>query len=275
MPVRELERWAEEHSVQHWLRAAVGAIDKRSVPRTDHYWLWMAHEREVRLGEALTARTLSGTRWRLSPDLCPRPVQLAVIETLLRAAEVTRRGVAEEPACAARRRAPADPALLALYERLETARAEVRSAAAPRPLNTLGPVSVELEDDPPIIRYVERVNAVCGNNSEPEVRIELQPPPEGMPVVSCDCTTRPPTGRCSVVLAALDHALDLIGVPEQRDQAERIRAILVQPPLPGSSTTARPLSRWWRGSRRRGTRSLSSGCAKSAITWRERRRRPI
>ena len=230
MPMRELERWAEEHSVQHWLRASVDAVDKRNVPRADQYWLWMAREREVRLGEALTARTLGGARWRLRSDLCPRPVQLAVIETLLQAAEITRRGVAEEPARAARRRAPADPALLALYERLETARAEIRSAAAPRPLNVLGPISVELEDDPPIIRYVERVNALCGNNSEPEVRIELRPPAKGMPVLSCDCMTRPPTGRCSVVLAALDHALDLIGVPEQSDQAERIREILMQPP---------------------------------------------
>jgi superfamily II DNA or RNA helicase len=225
-----LERWGRENHVENWLRAPASVLVSQ-VHSRDAMWLWSPHGRKASLADLVVA-TPSRGRGAGSATRAPRPLQEEAISLLLQRARVTAEGLAEE-AARGQRPVPEEAPLRALQGRLLEARAALREAGiTPRPRRSVGEQALSLQPDPPALLCCEDVVAWCGGKNSPTVTLELE---GAAAVLGCDCPHG--EGRCTVGLAAVDAALDLL----ERPAGDKLRARLSK--LLGTPGWARSLAR--------------------------------
>ena len=204
-----LDRWVETMDVGHHARlSAATLLDEPDLSVTGHSWL-KNYGGDATVADLISdpERRAKGQKRSPSRDLRDR-----AIDRLRQQAALAALGILEEEA-----RPPPDPpdrpSLRALHERLLAARRHVRSHVPPRPLHGMGPTRLEFDPERMVLSYREQVNAMCGGERSPEVTVSLRPlPPDEL--VTCDCRRRDRAGRCSVALAAVDVALDLLATDE-------------------------------------------------------------
>jgi hypothetical protein len=232
MSSRELSDWAGKQGISNWLQVSVARLDWSVLVSTERAWIEQAAAAEWDLRQLICAPSRPRVEWYAKLRKAPFNVQLQAIQTLGKQARIARQGVAEEAKRAARRQPPREPGLRALFDRLQAARAEIRQEVAPRPADRLGPMTLEVDADAEELECRERVTAVCGDNNWPVVTIALLSPRGKQPIACCACSQPKQPGRCTVVMAALDRALDIVGGVERKGDstvAEEIREIVTKP----------------------------------------------
>ena len=198
LPPEQLQRWAEKRHVDHWLRISA----KRFLGW--EYWRFPGFPEVATLEELITYRP-----GRLSPatlSLVERVQQGALRFLQDKVAEASE-GIRGEQRWLADLVPPRDPAVRRAYDLLLACRRDLRVHCAPRPRREWSPEHVKFVSEPPALLLRERVDAICGDNGEPQVRVALDEDDAGVRV-SCSCRSRP--AGCSVRLAAVDAALDIL-----------------------------------------------------------------
>ncbi len=219
MPVSEVVAWTAAKMIPQYAgipftRAQITA----SVAR-----IWGAHawQTPLTLAQVISSPT-APARAGWSEGRPPLAVQRAVIDLLEEAADKALAATAAE-ASLPPPEPPADPRLVAAWEKLRDARAEIRKAVAPRPVahHTL---AVSL--DPPTLIYNESIHAICGDQAFPTVRMSLDP---GTPAVACNCL-RSSLPTCGLKLAALTKAMATLADARNATQFETLAHTLSRPP---------------------------------------------
>ncbi len=111
----------------------------------------------------------------------------------------------------ARAQVPTEPALHALFARLQAARAELARTATARPLGTFVPVAMELADAPLRFAYREATEPRYGAQL---VNVEITIDGEAGDPMSVRCSCAPgPASVCAHALSAIDAAIDVLRDP--------------------------------------------------------------
>ncbi|MCK6527299.1 DEAD/DEAH box helicase [Myxococcota bacterium] len=220
MDSEALRAWAERNGVASALHFPTECLRDR-LAGTALAWLWYGSARS--LGSVISAPTGRGIGY--DARHAPKAVQEAAIAELKARAREAKEGIAEE-AARPPLQDPADPQLRAAFERVLAARRALRGQASPRPRARIGPISLDVELDPPTLIYREAAKAWCGGGSSPVVRVDPGRGP-GAEVASCSC----PRGRgeCPVVLSALDCALEAMSTPSTDPAAQAFRDAIRRP----------------------------------------------
>jgi superfamily II DNA or RNA helicase len=208
-----LEVWASRHGVLERLTDPASAL----VPRIYSDLRHLVHP-DDRVEDFLWPDWI-GSRGRERRAVRAQPwVQRALADSarsyLLDAARATGAVLASRRAFAARAQPPTEPPLLALLERLESARAAIGAHVTPRPLGTYLPSGIQLAMAPIRLVYGEVTQALY---DAPGIRVEI--PVEAEPLrVSCSCERgRPPgsSGTCTHALSAIEAAIEFLHDPLQ------------------------------------------------------------
>ncbi|MFH1465036.1 MAG: DEAD/DEAH box helicase [Pseudomonadota bacterium] len=232
MPPEPLEAWARERGVQAWLDVGVGALADH-LPPYERYLLWSIPS-DLTIRELICAQVRAQRRYPRHGEPSPELQQAAIrmVEGVVQEAEAGRAW--EQSHQLPRQPAADDPHLLGLWERLSRARSTLRAEAEPRQVRDAHQ-HLTLEEDPPVLIYVEPVKAWCGGGRmRPRLSVDLRADPA---TVRCDCPApergRPDRrGHCSVALSALDACLDLLSSPDAAAEKGRrqVRAALAVSP---------------------------------------------
>jgi len=256
----EMERWAEEHHVQHALMVSADVLcAELTLPPEDHWIRSVLARLSIRdVGSLELAARHARAR---GVDVA---LAKAAYRTLHHAAAIVRDAIVEE---AARAEHPPDPAFAPLWSRLVQLRRVVRAHAFPRSRTARAANTWSFDAPLSAIVWKEQARILRPRDYGTfALASRLTIPSGGDPRLECTCDV--PLARCTHALALIDATLDVLEDPARALVARTLAEELLRPGWSRAlleldvieAKAARPratIEVWWHVEHELGTLTLS------------------